>query len=629
MPRVIFYPFGKEISVPENRTLLEAAQKAGVLVNASCGGKGVCGKCKVILEEGQVDEAEHALLTTKERKENYILACQTRVIEDVRVRVPIELELISKDQTKIQTLITKRDIWNKKLEQIEADGLVNKYFLELPVPSIEDSKSDTSRIKNRLRQIIGNQHQISFEHEIIRNLGDILRDSDYRVTATVHEKNGSAEIVRIEPGNTYMNNYAITIDVGTTSIKAQLIDLNNRRIIEESSDYNSQISYGEDVLSRMVFALKGKGLNILQEKVIDTINGIINRLVEKSGVARNDISHMIAAGNTVMVHILIGVNPKYIRSEPYIPVFKFPPPLKCSDIGIEINNNAPLVIFPSVASYLGADITAGLAAAEFWHQDKLTLYIDIGTNGELVLGNSEWLVGCSCSAGPAFEGGGVKNGLRCATGAIEKVSIDRDTLEVAFQTYGGTLVRGICGSGLIDLMAELFLSGIINGRGKIDLDLDTDRTREGNYGPEFVVAWKEQSESGQDIVITEVDIDNLMRAKAAVYAGITTLVESVGLNIDNIEEVILAGTFGNYIRVKEAVTIGLLPDIDLNKYRFIGNGSLLGSTMAAVNQEYLNKAKEFAEKISYLELSVHSGFMDKYMSALFLPHTDRSLFPSV
>ncbi len=356
---------------------------------------------------------------------------------------------------------------------------------------------------------------------------------------------------------------------------------------------------------------------------------LVSGLIEKTDVDAKDICVAVMAGNTIMTHLALGVSPEQIREAPYAPAFRFAPLVVSSEIGLKTLDNVPVLFFPSVASYLGGDITSGIVAADLPGRQNLTLYIDIGTNGEIVLGNNEWLIGCSCSAGPAFEGAGVKDGTRSIDGAIERVEIEPETFETVFTTIGGHLPIGICGSGLIDLLAELFKVGAIDKRGKFHQDLNIDRIRKGEYGWEFIVAHSKMAGVDRDLVITEVDIDNLMRAKAAVYAGITTLIESVGVELDDINEILIAGSFGNYIKIAEAVTIGLLPDLPIERYKFVGNGSLLGTAKAALCRQVLTKAADVTRSMNYLELSADNSFMDKYISALFLPHTDERLFPSV
>ncbi|MBU4179207.1 MAG: DUF4445 domain-containing protein, partial [Actinobacteria bacterium] len=353
------------------------------------------------------------------------------------------------------------------------------------------------------------------------------------------------------------------------------------------------------------------------------------QLVEKTDIEFCSITHMCLSGNTTMIHLLLGLDPRYIRVDPYIPVAQHFPWIKASNIGIRIASGVYMRCTPGVASYVGGDIVSGVLASGMFNSEKLTLYIDIGTNGEMALGNKEWMLSCSCSAGPAFEGAGVKHGMRATRGAIEQVRINEVTLEPMIITVDNRRPLGICGSGLIDTLAELFLTGILDERGKVNLDLETPRVREGNNGGEYVLAWADESGTNRDIVITDVDVDNLMRAKAAVYAGISVLLEEVGMEIDAVEEMLIAGAFGRYLEIDKAIIIGLLPDMDIEKIKFVGNGSLLGSYLMVLSKNLIAEADRIADMMTYLELSTSNRFMDQYVSAMFLPHTDIEKFPTV
>ncbi len=628
MPKVIFHPADKQVEVRSGEDLLAAAAKADVHVNASCGGEGTCGKCRVLVSGKRIDSETYGPLSEEEIAKGYVLACKTPALRDMEVKIPDESELLAKRQTKIKTLTSSLESWNEQLASLEFDPPVIKKYFELPEPSLSDSVSDLTRLNRLLKREL-DVHDIKVDLAIVKQLPETLRKGGWNVTVTALREEDHYRVTRIEPGKTTDKCYALGVDIGTTTCSAQLIDLAGRKILAEVSEINRQASYGEDVISRMVYAKKGRGLKILQTKVAQTIDQLVSGLIEKTGVDTKDICIGVMAGNTIMTHLALGVSTDQIREAPYTPAFRFAPLVVASELGLKTLGNVPVLFFPSVASYLGGDITSGVVAADLPGREELTLYIDIGTNGEIVLGNQEWLVGCSCSAGPAFEGAGVKDGIRSIDGAIERVEIEPETFETVFTTIGGHLPIGICGSGLIDLLAELFKVGAVDKRGKFHQDLGIDRIRKGEYGWEFVVAHSKMTGVDRDIVVTEVDIDNLMRAKAAVYAGITTLVESVGVELDDINEILIAGSFGNYIKIAEAVTIGLLPDLPIERYKFVGNGSLLGAAKAALSRKIQAKAADVTRSMNYLELSADNSFMDKYMSALFLPHTNERLFPSV
>lgn len=627
MPKVTFLPAKKSVTVDAGETLLAAAAKADVLINASCGGDGTCGKCKVLAVNERLKTEVRGRLTEEEVAQGYVLACQTPVWSDVTIEIPTEVQLLAKSRTKIKTLSSSLTSWNEQLSKLELSPPVLKIYLKLPPPSLTDAVSDLTRVTRILRRQLG-VHDIKVSLPVIKSLPQTVREANWCLTVTLIKAENHLELIKVEPGDQSQKQFALAVDIGTTTCVGQLIDLNKKKILAEASAYNEQATFGEDVISRMVYAKKG-GLAVLQKKVISTVSKLAEALVEESKLNLADLSFVYLAGNTIMTHLLYGLTTNYIREAPYTPVFRFAPAATTHELGFKRLPDVPVFAYPCVASYLGGDIVAGIVASNFINDNKLTLYIDIGTNGELALGNAEWLVGCSCSAGPAFEGAGVKDGVRSIPGAIEKVNIEPGSLEVVLSTIGNHAPVGICGSGLIDLLAELFLAGVINNRGKFNRSLATNRLREGKYGLEFVVAWAPMTGVNRDIVITEVDIDNLMRAKAAIYAGMTTLVESVGLKLSDVEQVLIAGSFGNFIKIQEAVTIGLLPDVPVERFKFVGNGSLLGAAKAAINSDVREAAAKVTRSLSYLELSADPSFMDKYVSALFLPHTDVKQFPSV
>jgi len=464
-----------------------------------------------------------------------------------------------------------------------------------------------------------------------------LREGDWKVTvttlltATEAQLNGDRRpvIINIEPGDTRRILCSLAFDIGTTGVRGQLLDLNRGKIRASHIDYNGQICYGADIITRIAYCQKSGGLKRLQRKIVATINGIIKELLAQTKVDVSHIDHMVVAGNTTMLQILLGLEPKYLRLAPYTPVANFMPQVKARDLGIKLEEHVYLHSLPSVASYVGADIVSGILGAGVYQRKKLTFYIDIGTNGEIVIGNSDWMVTASCSAGPAFEGGGVKYGMIATDGAIEEFDINPSNFEPVIGTIGGVKPKGICGSGLINIVAGLLEAGVVSQNGKFNTDLSTKRIREGSDGYEYVLSWAAETQIDKDIVITEVDIDNLIRAKAAMYAGCQTLAKSVGLTCDKLEQVIIAGAFGKHIDVDKAITIGLFPDIPRDRFIFIGNGSLLGARLVSFSTDMLDDATRVAGMMTNFELSENTDFMNNYIAALFLPHTHAGEFPSV
>jgi uncharacterized 2Fe-2S/4Fe-4S cluster protein (DUF4445 family) len=422
----------------------------------------------------------------------------------------------------------------------------------------------------------------------------------------------------------------VAIDIGTTSNVIYLVDLIEGKVIDRASAYNGQIQAGEDVISRIIFAQKRDGgLARLQKMVLKTLNGLLEELASRNQIPTTQISKAVVAGNTTMIQLFLALDPRTIREMPFIPTIGQPLPVTAEELGLAINPQATVDCLPVVGAYVGADITAGVLASGMYDTDALTLFIDVGTNGEIVLGNRDWLITCACSAGPAFEGSGVRHGMRATAGAIEEVWIDARTYEPTYETIGNLPARGIAGSGMIGLLADMFITGVIDKAGKIARDLPSPRVRVGDHGGEYVVVWANQSGIGTDIVINEVDIENLLRTKGAIYAGFTVLVQSVGVELADVEQVFIAGAFGQYINIEKAIQIGLLPDMPWDRFHYLGNTSVLGAFHSLVSRKVRRQVLDISQKMTYLELSADNTFYDRFMSALFLPHTDITAFPSV
>jgi uncharacterized 2Fe-2S/4Fe-4S cluster protein (DUF4445 family) len=643
---VRFQPHNREIQVAKGENLLKAAMEAGIYIQASCGGEGVCGKCRVLIEKGEVESPRGPKLSEEDFQKGIRQACQTRILSDLEVRIPVESELDKRFIARARERISAgRKVSHQELESLVLGWCFNpalhKHYVEMEPPTIKDNRSDLSRVLLAMKKHYG-MESISVDSRLLKKLPFILRAEGWRATATLvqtrvesqlgeYQLRGSRrpKLINLEPGDTTQEHFSIVLDIGTTSVWGQLLDLNKRQTLAEASDYNSQIRYGDDVISRIVYSQRPGGLKQLQESVVGTINGIIRELADKSGVNLARVSHMTAAGNTIMTHLLLGLDPKYLRESPYTPVANFIPPVRASNLGIGVGEHVHLYTFPSVASYVGGDIVSGVLGSGIYQRKPLTLYIDIGTNGEIVIGNSEWLVTAACSAGPAFEGGGIKHGMRATSGAIEDFRIHPQTFEPMLLTIGMVKPKGICGSGLINMVAEFLEAEMISPNGKFNTDLPSQRIRPGPDGMEYVLAYREDTATGADMVITEVDIDNLMRAKAAMYAGYVTLLQSVGLSVGNLEQVVIAGAFGSFIDVERAITIGLLPELPLDRFLFIGNGSLLGARLISFCNEILDDGERISRMMTNIELSESPAFMDNYVAAMFLPHTNSAEFPGV
>ena len=629
--KVHFNPDNVEIVVDQGEDLLQAAIAAGVRIYASCGGAGTCGTCKVQVEKGDVETTRTDKITGEEFSKGIRQACQSRVLSDLSIYVPVE--------SRLEKAVLARE--QKRVSEVLATGWrfvppLSKYFVELPPPTLDDNTSDLSRLLRGLKQRY-HLSNLSIDFQVMKKLARTLRDGDWKATVTtlvtaVKPRAGDRRrprVINIEVGDTRDKHYSLAFDIGTTTVCGQLLDLNRGRVVAESMAYNGQIRHGQDVITRIAYCQKTGGLKKLQQAVVATINDIIGELQDQSKVETERISHIMAAGNTTMTQILLGLNPQYLRLTPYTPVANFFPPVPANSLGIQVSDHAHLFSFPAVASYVGGDIVSGIVGSGVHQRKALTFFMDVGTNGEIVVGNSDWMVTASCSAGPAFEGGGVKHGIIAAEGAIEDVKINPATFEPKIGTIGNARPKGICGSGLINTVAEMLETGVIGQNGKFNQDLSTRRVREGADGYEYVLARAAETQTGSDIVITEIDIDNLMRAKAAMYAGCQTLSKSVGIECCNFDQVIIAGAFGSHIDIKRAITIGLLPELPEERFIFIGNGSLLGARLTSFSTDLLDDARRVAQMMTNFELSENVDFMNNYVAALFLPHTNTEEFPTV
>lgn len=640
MHSVTFFPKNVTVQVEDGTDVLEAAFRAGVSINSVCGGEGTCGKCRVIVE-GLVDSPPSKHISDEEWRNGYRLACQSKVMSDLVVFVPLEAQVAG------HKILTSFHV--ARLGKLAP--MVRSRYVELPRPSLENNLADYERLLSALDMIPG---ELSISLPLLEQLPALLRRSDWKLTARWTEERGRKRLVSLHPGDQSGREYGIALDIGTTTVVLSLIDLTTGEVIGQASDYNKQIVCGEDVLSRIAFT-EECGLERPHGLIVDTINYLISKVSEESAecvamegrVCRDEISSMSVAGNTTMIHLFLGLDPRYIRYEPYVPTVNVPPMFRAKDLGLHINPEAPIYIVPGRASYVGGDIVADVLASEMYRRTDLSLLIDVGTNGEIVLGNEDWMVACSCSAGPAFEGGEVHFGMRAMTGAIDSVSID-ENLEVSFTTINDAPPRGICGSGLIDLLGEMFLRGIIDKKGRIK-DVDSPRVREGESGKEFVIVWAEESgigrdriarmdgdgkikaeeERGRDIVISDDDIANIIRTKGAVYAACRVLLKSVNLSFNEVRHLYVAGGFGNYINLDKAIVLGLLPDIPRDRFIFLGNAALAGARLALLSKGKRKDALRIYERMTYLELSTTQTFFDEFSSSLFLPHTDISQFPTV
>ncbi len=632
-----FEPAGAAVSAPTGALLSDVARAAGLELNMPCGGQGRCGRCAVIAHNGVgIRRRSTVRLSSSDLVAGYALACQAVVEGDALITIP--------PQEKIERrLVTDKTVARVDLPfayRPAQHQTVRSLGLMLEPPSLADQTDDWSRLQRELAAA-GGPSTLTADLSLLQRLGPLLRETNWQVTAIVEtdtweQPAGPARLLDLLPSTDAI--WGVAADIGTTTVSVYLVNLLSGEIAAKAAEYNGQIKRGEDIISRIIYASKNDGLSELQALVVDTLNQLIERAARRAKIEPAQIYKMTVAGNSTMIHLLLGLPPASIRLEPFVTAINQPPPLRAGELGLAIHPQASVDCLPGVASYVGADITAGVVAAGVVGDEPLTLFLDVGTNGEMVLGNRDWLITCACSAGPAFEGAGVRDGMRATTGAIEEVWIHQQTFEPTCRVIAdprrevrgeATPPEGLCGSGLISLLAELFITGVIDKSGNLNFTLDSLRVRRGEHGPEYVVAWAGETAHGRDIVLTKVDIDNLMRAKAAIFAGFTVLAQSVGVELAAVERVLIGGAFGQYINVEKAVQLGLLPDMPWEAFQFLGNTSLRGALLALLNREYRQQIAEAAAKMTYLELSADNSFYEAFTSALFLPHTDVERFPSV
>jgi uncharacterized 2Fe-2S/4Fe-4S cluster protein (DUF4445 family) len=626
--KVTFLPDNVTVTVDNNTNLFKALNTAGGYVLSSCGGKGNCGKCKVVIKQGNVESGKsRSFLSAEEAEQGYVLACLSRVTDDLIVEIPAESRMQAKH--KIATGANPDEV-----EQLRRsvgcclESRINRVYLELNPPTIDDNISDFERLRRALEQAGVKAAQLHVNYMVLTKLPHVLREGGWKVTVSLHMSTG-LEVLDIFPGDAVKTCYGAAVDIGTTTIVVYLVDMADGHIIGTASTYNSQGKCGDDVITRIVYATERNGLKELQELVVENINDLLTELAEKHGIQPGMIDYIVVAGNTVMEHLFYGIDPQYIREEPYIPAATFLPLIRGKSVGLRVHPQAILYALPNVASYVGGDITAGLLVSQIHKRDAISLFIDIGTNGEIVLGNRDWLVTAACSAGPCFEGSGIKFGMRAMEGAIEEVEIDPQTFDVNFRVIGDVKPIGICGSGMIDALAEMYMNGVIDQKGKIREEIGSKRIRRGENGLEYILAWRIESAINKEIVITEVDLDNLIRAKGAIYAGFATLLAQMNVTFADIDKIYIAGGFGRYIDVKRAITIGMLPDLSEDKFQFLGNTSIMGAYYVLLCDRLRHEAEDIARSMTHIELSASRSFMDEYLSALFLPHTDITAFPTV
>jgi uncharacterized 2Fe-2S/4Fe-4S cluster protein (DUF4445 family) len=625
---VTFQPSGRRGKVPLGETLIEASRRLGVDIESLCGEKTLCGKCKVRIEAGEENlteyqKEEERFISSAEKRQGLRLACAAKIRGDVLVFVPEESRA---SKQVIRKAATKR--------RIKINPAVKLYSLTLKKASIDDPLGDFERLNQALEQDYG-LRDMTLDLEVLRSLGTIIRKGNWEITASVWN---SREVIRIQPGKT-TNAYGLAIDIGTTTVAGYLCSLVTGEVLATHALMNPQVTYGEDVMSRITYHMMhpNDGLQKMSRAIVEAINSLALNIAKETNLTSDDIEDMTIVGNTAMHHILLQINPEYVGIAPFPPAIHHSIDVKARDLGIRINPSSYIHVLPIEAGFVGADNVGVLIAEEPYRKKAMSLVIDIGTNGELVLGNKQRLMSASCATGPALEGAHLTFGMRAAPGSIERVIIDLKSHEVNFKVIGRDewskysrpeeiKAKGICGSGVLDILAELYRAGIILKSGAFGKTQKSNRYRinKKDNQPEFVIAWKKETSIGRDITISLKDIRQIQLAKGALYTGCKLMMRKIG--IDKVDRIILAGAFGSYVDPDKALTIGMIPDCDLNKVHSVGNAAGDGARIALLNKDKRAEADRIAKQVEYMELTVEEDFQREFTYAMQLPNM-RDKFP--
>jgi len=616
---VIFEPDGKRVRVEAGITILQAAKEAGIIIRSECGGRGVCGKCKVIVKNAdaisEISGIERKLLSQREIEEGYRLSCQTRIFKDVVVMIPLE--------SRVET--RKMEVHGVE-RRVEINPIIRKIYVELKEPTLSDVKPDLERLLEAVEERLGIRGVLEFDFNVLRRLPEILRSSKWNVTAILWGN----RLIDVEPGDTTNEIFGMAVDIGTSKIVCHLVDLKSGDTLAVGSMENPQILYGEDVISRITYASSSNhNLDSLQKLVVDGINKVFVEVCQKAGVNPDKVYEAVVVGNTAMHHLFLGIQPKYLALSPYTPAVKRSISLMAKNLNInQMNSRGIITTLPLIAGFVGADAVADILATGIHESEGNVLLVDIGTNTEIIVGNREDMICCSCASGPAFEGVHIKDGMKAVTGAIERIRITRN-FEVEYETIGGVKPRGLCGSAVIDVVAEMFKHGIIDCHGKFNLSVSIPRLKRTERGFEFVIAWRNETATGREITITQKDIRELQLAKAAIYTGCSILMRKKNLREYDISTLFIAGAFGSYINPENAKIIGLIPDIPTEKIKFVGNTAVMGAKMALISKEVRQTAELLSKLVRYHELAADPDFHSEFINAIPIPNRIIDRFPSV
>ena len=616
---VTFEPEGRRVRVPPETSIFQAASEVGIGIRTECGGEGTCGKCRVIVKNksavNEVTDAETTHLSPREIDSGYRLACRTILKQNVTVMVPEE------------SRIGARKIQISGLERpVPLNPSVKKFHIVLPKPTLSDVRPDFKRLLDHLEDAHGLK-KLDIDYELLRKLPDILRDANWDFTVAIwHDR----VIIAVEAGDTSDKLLGLAIDIGTSKIVGYVVDLMTGQTVGIGSIENPQIMHGEDVISRITFAMADdEKLRVLQKLAVEGVNDVLHEACTQANVDPNDIYEATVAGNTAMHHFLLAIQPKYLALSPYTPAVRRSVNVKAKELGIKIHRNGVVYVLPIIAGFVGADAVGDVLSSGIHESEELSLLLDIGTNTEVFVGNTEDILSCSCASGPAFEGAHIKHGMKAVTGAIEKLRISPDTYEVEYETIGDVKPVGLCGSAMVDVVAEMLKSGIINQHGRFSPDIKTPRLKMVNNVPEFVLAWENETATRKEITVTQKDINEIQLAKAAMFTGCSILMKRKSVKREDLDRVFIAGAFGSYINPENAKFIGLVPDVPTEKIRFVGNTAVTGAKMALISREARETAEALSRRVRYLELAIDPDFSQEFTYALVIPHKDLDRFPSV
>lgn len=632
-----FEPISRRVILTSDKPLYDLLSDLSIPIRSICGGLGTCGKCRLLIQKGKEffnlpTTAERKFLDQIDLENGWRLACQARIdknklqslekIESPQFRIFLPNELMLEDFNILTAGVDKG---------VNLLPAVKKYYLDVDTASLEEPQADFERIVKKListNKNFSRNTQIDISFDLLNDLPNILREKNHKITIALWN---NKTIIACEPGNTVEENFGIAFDIGTTTVVGYLINLNNGKVYALDSNLNSQTAYGEDVITRITFIKSDiKNLDVLNSVVIKDLNEILLKTCSKANINPSRVYEASIVGNSVMHHIFLGLDPTNIGLSPFVPVIQKGLNVTAKDLNLNILKNGIVYTAPVISGFVGADTIGVILSSNIYKEKDLTLAIDIGTNGEIIIGNRKVLAVGSCAAGSALEGAHISDGMRAAAGAIDSLKIDPDNLDVSFSTIKGKKPIGICGSGLVDAVAEMLKSKILTRSGNFNKDLaNHERLIKTDKSFEYIIVNKDETSLGKDITISQKDIRQIQMAKAAFFSGTRLILQNMGIKSLNIKQIFLAGAFGNYINSENAKFIGMIPDIPNEKIFQIGNAAGIGAQYCLLNKDLRIKAEQLLNRIQYIEIAVKKEFQKEYAEAMYFPHLNLDYFPSL